>query len=245
MVQASARQSKFARSSQYANTDVKITAFEVELFERFKKWIVEHEWANIGSHPASDKWKQAPGSLCNLSRYEGRRTRRFDARLRRRKLQPGRGCREECWPHTIETLAEVLERAQGHCEAEEASLIKRTMEAQKLPKRKEKHEMEGAGKMIEDRKRKRTHPGKFETYTPLNASRQHILKEISSQEDLDKPPPMRTSPEKRDSKMYCHFHRDYDHSTEECYQLRDEIESLIRRGMLARYIKKDAVGSSE
>ena len=40
----------------------------------------------------------------------------------------------------------------------------------------------------------------------------------------------------RDNTRYCEFHRDYRHRTDDCIQLRKEIEYLIRRGYLRRFI---------
>ena len=34
---------------------------------------------------------------------------------------------------------------------------------------------------------------------------------------------------------YCKFHKDYGHDTNDCITLKDEIESLIRKGRLSRY----------
>ena len=47
---------------------------------------------------------------------------------------------------------------------------------------------------------------------------------------------MRTDPTKRDNTKYCEFHRDHEHQTDDCIQLRKEIEYLIRWGYLRRYI---------
>ena len=47
---------------------------------------------------------------------------------------------------------------------------------------------------------------------------------------------MRTGPTKRDNTRYYEFHRDHGHQTNDCIQLRKEIEYLIRRGYLRRYI---------
>ena len=49
-------------------------------------------------------------------------------------------------------------------------------------------------------------------------------------EQLARPERMRTHPGKRNPNKFCLYHRDHDHDTEECIQLRDEIEELIRRG---------------
>ncbi|XP_038989097.1 uncharacterized protein LOC120112949 [Phoenix dactylifera] len=41
----------------------------------------------------------------------------------------------------------------------------------------------------------------------------------------------------RNPKKYCRFHRNRSHDTEDCFQLQDEIEALIRRGVLNRFVK--------
>ena len=47
---------------------------------------------------------------------------------------------------------------------------------------------------------------------------------------------MRTYPIKRDMTKYCEFHKDHGHQTDNRIQLRKEIEYLIRRGYLRRYL---------
>ncbi|XP_022856078.1 uncharacterized protein LOC111377245 [Olea europaea var. sylvestris] len=44
---------------------------------------------------------------------------------------------------------------------------------------------------------------------------------------------------KRNQSKYCHFHKDHGHDTEECLQLKEEIEHLLRWGLLAKYVKND------
>ena len=50
---------------------------------------------------------------------------------------------------------------------------------------------------------------------------------------------MRSNPTKRDNTRYCEFHRDHEHRTYNCIQLRKEIEYLIRLGYLRRYIASE------
>ena len=47
---------------------------------------------------------------------------------------------------------------------------------------------------------------------------------------------MKTDPTRRDMTKYCDFHRDHGHQTDDCIQLKKEIEFLIRRGHLCRYV---------
>ncbi|GJU26228.1 hypothetical protein Tco_1164849 [Tanacetum coccineum] len=52
------------------------------------------------------------------------------------------------------------------------------------------------------------------------------------------PPPMVTSVEKRSSNKFCNFHNDKGHSTDECMQLKKQIEELVRPGKLSHLIKE-------
>ncbi|XP_077249460.1 uncharacterized protein LOC143888968 [Tasmannia lanceolata] len=45
---------------------------------------------------------------------------------------------------------------------------------------------------------------------------------------------------KRDKSKYCRFHKDHGHDTDECKHLKDEIELLIQREYLKKYVKDDS-----
>ena len=47
---------------------------------------------------------------------------------------------------------------------------------------------------------------------------------------------MKTDLTKRDMTKYCDFHRDHGHWIDDCIQLKKEIEFLIRRGHIRRYV---------
>ncbi|GKA94622.1 reverse transcriptase domain-containing protein [Tanacetum coccineum] len=49
---------------------------------------------------------------------------------------------------------------------------------------------------------------------------------------------MVTLAEKRDPNKYCEFHADIGHNTDECMQLRKQIEEMIKSGKLSQFIKE-------
>ena len=51
---------------------------------------------------------------------------------------------------------------------------------------------------------------------------------------------MKSDPSTRDNTKYCEFHRDYGHRTDNCIQLKREIEFLIRRGYLRRFLSSES-----
>ncbi|GJT11168.1 reverse transcriptase domain-containing protein [Tanacetum coccineum] len=52
------------------------------------------------------------------------------------------------------------------------------------------------------------------------------------------PPPMVNPVEKRDPSKYCEFHSDTGHNTNECMQLRKQIDEMIKAGKLSQFIKE-------
>ncbi|GJX00099.1 hypothetical protein Tco_0184012 [Tanacetum coccineum] len=52
------------------------------------------------------------------------------------------------------------------------------------------------------------------------------------------PPPMVTPAKKRDPNKYSKFHVDTGHSTDECMQLRKQINEMIKAGKLSQFIKE-------
>ncbi|RRT35766.1 hypothetical protein B296_00043603, partial [Ensete ventricosum] len=49
--------------------------------------------------------------------------------------------------------------------------------------------------------------------------------------------PMKSHFERRDKRRYCRFHREYGHDTKECRDLQYQIEDLIQREHLRRYVR--------
>ena len=63
--------------------------------------------------------------------------------------------------------------------------------------------------------------------------------QIKDELSLKWPKPLSSSSRKRDLKKYCRFHKDHGHYTDECRDLKEQIEELILKGKLQKFVKKD------
>ncbi|CAL1376417.1 unnamed protein product [Linum trigynum] len=75
------------------------------------------------------------------------------------------------------------------------------------------------------------------SFTPLNDSVKnifHLIREKGYR--VNWPAPIRAFMHTRDHRKHYDFHREPEHLTEDCFNLRVEIEGLIRRGYLAEYV---------
>ena len=68
----------------------------------------------------------------------------------------------------------------------------------------------------------------YSNYTPLNAPVEQIY--AMARDKFTAPTPMKGGTASRDRSCYCEFHRDYGHTTAQCYNLRRQIETLIQKG---------------
>ena len=50
---------------------------------------------------------------------------------------------------------------------------------------------------------------------------------------------MKSDPARREDTKYCEFHKGHGHRTDDCIQLKKEIEYLIRRGHLSHYVASE------
>ena len=82
-------------------------------------------------------------------------------------------------------------------------------------------------------RRQRYSPRRF---TPLTASVSQVLREVQNEQFMRWSTQMKSDPATRNNTRYCEFHRDYGHRTDDCIQLRKEIEYLIQREYLRRFI---------
>ncbi|KAG1365253.1 putative Retrotransposon gag protein [Cocos nucifera] len=147
-------------------------------------------------------------------------------------------------------FADLLARAERYARAEEAFKLRdeETLR-ERLTGDREPNEVRPRSRTPSGSRRARTPracrearrsppPKGFRDYVLLNAPRAQILTEVKDQ--LPRPERLRSPPNKRDRSKYCLYHRDHGHDTEECIQLQDEIEELIRKGRLGRFIRRQS-----
>ncbi|XP_050289587.1 uncharacterized protein LOC126727707 [Quercus robur] len=146
------------------------------------------------------------------------------------------------------TMAEALLKAQKYMNAEEALAAINGAEKTKEKKKENEENRRGQKRDRADRRNdegnrwredKNPHPMKF---TPLVMPVDQILTEIRVEPSLKWPRPLHSSLSMRDKRKYYRFHKDHGHYTEDCRDLKEQIEELIRKGKLQQYVKRGDFG---
>ncbi|KAL0433349.1 UNVERIFIED_CONTAM: hypothetical protein Slati_2669200 [Sesamum latifolium] len=96
-----------------------------------------------------------------------------------------------------------------------------------------------------DKERDPPYRPKFHRYTPLAMTRTKALMMVEKSNLLQWPQHTRFTPAKKYSNKYCKFHKEKGHDTEDCYQLKDEIERLVRQGYFKEYKLERGDGSRD
>lgn len=76
----------------------------------------------------------------------------------------------------------------------------------------------------------------YQVHTELNQPREQIFLANEKNVPFRRVDPLRGPKNRRDLNKYCRYHRDRGHTTDECRQLKDEIEGMILRGYLRQYM---------
>ena len=63
--------------------------------------------------------------------------------------------------------------------------------------------------------------------------------QIKDDPSLKWPEKMKGDPNKRNRNKYCRFHRDHGHDMDECFDLKQQVENLIRQGKLKSFLGRD------
>ena len=141
------------------------------------------------------------------------------------------------------TMAEMLLKAQKYMNAEDAMAAIRDDEKSRHKGRKE-DERRGQKRERPDRRTAKVNRQRDDKstrtvkFTPLVMPVDKILMQIKDEHYLKWPRPFHSSPYVRDKNKYFRFHKDHGHYTEDCRDLKEQIEELIRKGKLQKYMKK-------
>ena len=81
--------------------------------------------------------------------------------------------------------------------------------------------------------------GRFTSFTPLTTLIDQVLMQIKDEGALTFPGKLKGDPNKRSRDKYCCFHRDHGHDTADCYDLKQQIEALIRQGKLQKFVSRE------
>ncbi|XP_052203242.1 uncharacterized protein LOC127808678 [Diospyros lotus] len=148
-------------------------------------------------------------------------------------LRPGRFAQSLAKTPPL-TFTDALSQATKYINAEEVMQAKRAEHAENREKKKLFKEHKNSSRR--EKPRPRWDPSR---YTPLTVPRAEILATTEGKDYLKKPLPMRAPSDQRDREKYCRFHRDHGHDTADCYQLKQEIQELINRGYLKKFIARE------
>ena len=65
---------------------------------------------------------------------------------------------------------------------------------------------------------------------------QQVLEKIKNEPFFKWPNKMAGEPRKRNPNLYCHYHQDHGHTTDNCRNLWDHLEQLVREGKLKQLL---------
>ena len=76
-------------------------------------------------------------------------------------------------------------------------------------------------------------------FTPLNVSYKKLLPMIRDLSYFRWPEPLKTDQAKRDHNIKCAYHKEHEHTTEQCRSLHYLVEKLIKGGHLKQYVHSE------
>ena len=135
------------------------------------------------------------------------------------------------------SMAEMMYEAQRYMNREEALQVRDLASGKKRKyEYADRHPESHESKPKMQKNRNRRHKDKsgrgsnerFNHFTPLNAPIDHIFMQIRDDPALKWLGKLMTNSDKRPKDKYYRFYKDHGHNTEDCYDLKRQIEKLIK-----------------
>ena len=123
-------------------------------------------------------------------------------------------------------MVEMFMKAQKYVNTEDALAtikdVEKTNEKGRKEDNRRRPKRERPNRQTNDGgKRKEEKAPRSIKFTPLVMHVDKILAQIKDKQYLKWPRPLHSSPNVRDKKKYCHFHKDHDHYVEDCRDLKE------------------------
>ena len=140
-------------------------------------------------------------------------------------------------------MAEMLLKAQKYMNVEDALAairdVKKPWDKGRKDDKRRGQKRECPDRRTNDKSRRKDDKSpRIVKFTSLVTHVDKILTQIKNEHYLKWPRPLHSSPNVRDKNKYCRFHKDHGHYTKDCRDLKEQIEELIRKGKLQKYVKK-------
>ncbi|XP_030945946.1 uncharacterized protein LOC115970453 [Quercus lobata] len=122
-----------------------------------------------------------------------------------------------------QTMAELIHSAQNFMNVEDATIAKKRKTAER---------------MVADLPR-HLEQGPCPKKARMGEKKDKDNRKIKDEPSLKWPEKMKGDPNKRNKNKYCRFRRDHRHDTDECYNLKQQIENLIKQAKLRHFVGRD------
>ena len=144
-----------------------------------------------------------------------------------------------------QSMAKLVHSAQNFMNTKDAIIAKKRKRVKRMEGNPSFHPEQGPrskkGRMEDkkDQDKKASLSAPSQQYTPSNMPLEQVLMQIKDDPSLKWPEKMKGDPNKRNRNKYCRFHKDHGHDTDECFDLKQQIENLIRQGKLRNFLGRD------